>query len=116
MVYSRRNKYGNKKQTADGYTFDSKAELLRYDELQLMEKAGRIYNLVVHPEFFVVIKGIQVCKVMLDGPLGRVFRVARDGSWVDVRWLVNRLDERVPGWSKRMKPDALQMAVEEDER
>jgi len=66
MVYLRRNKYGNKKQKADGYTFDSKAEAARYQELKLLERAGRIEALDVHPVFFVTVKGIQVCKVSLD--------------------------------------------------
>lgn len=62
----RGNKFGAKKVQADGYTFDSKAEALRYDELQLLEKIGRIQNLEVHPEFVVIVKGAQVCKVLMD--------------------------------------------------
>ncbi len=70
-LFKVRNKYGNKKQTADGYTFDSKAELLRYDELQLLEKCARIHDLKVHPELIVTVSGptvkhIPVCKVILD--------------------------------------------------
>lgn len=38
-------KYGNKKVTFDGLTFDSKRECLRWQELKLMEKAGKIWDL-----------------------------------------------------------------------
>jgi hypothetical protein len=36
------NKYGNKKITVDGETFDSRREYARYKELQLLERAGEI--------------------------------------------------------------------------
>jgi len=35
----------------DGYVFDSKKESRRYRELALLEKAGKIEKLVVHPRF-----------------------------------------------------------------
>ena len=38
-------KYGNKKTQFAGLTFDSKAEARRYGELQVLERAGRIFNL-----------------------------------------------------------------------
>ncbi|WP_027039103.1 DUF1064 domain-containing protein [Mesorhizobium ciceri] len=39
------NKYGAKKTTLDGITFDSKAEAARYASLKQMERCGAIYNL-----------------------------------------------------------------------
>ena len=45
------SKYGNIKVKINGYTFDSKKEAARYRELQLLEKAGEITELVVHPKF-----------------------------------------------------------------
>ena len=41
------NKYGAKKITdpATGYTFDSKKEFIRWCELRLLERAGKISNL-----------------------------------------------------------------------
>ena len=39
------NKYGNKKVTVDGMTFDSKREYRRYTELKLLESAGVISDL-----------------------------------------------------------------------
>ena len=47
----RRSKYGNRKVRADGFVFDSKAEAARYQALCLLEKAGRITKLEVHPVY-----------------------------------------------------------------
>ena len=44
-------KYGNKKITIDGITFDSKREANRYCELKLLERAGVIVNLQLQREF-----------------------------------------------------------------
>lgn len=46
-----RSKYGNDKITLDGITFDSALEGRRYSELKLLQKAGEISNLQVHPVF-----------------------------------------------------------------
>ena len=46
---TRRSKYGNKRVVYDGYVFDSKAELARYADLRLLEQAGHISGLTVHP-------------------------------------------------------------------
>ena len=39
------NKYGSRKVTRDGMTFDSQKEYRRYCELSLLERAGRITDL-----------------------------------------------------------------------
>lgn len=39
------SKYGSRKVTIDGITFDSKKEAARYQELKLLERAGEISNL-----------------------------------------------------------------------
>lgn len=44
-------KYGNHKVEADGYTFDSKAEEARYQELLLLEAAGQIEDLTLQPVY-----------------------------------------------------------------
>jgi len=44
-------KYGNVKTKLDGYVFDSKAEADRYQQLRLLQKAGQISELEVHPKF-----------------------------------------------------------------
>lgn len=47
----RRAKYGNRRVSLDGYEFDSRAESRRYEELRLLQKAGEIGHLVVHPVY-----------------------------------------------------------------
>ena len=47
----RRSKYNAKKVHAEGYIFDSLMEYERYKELMLMQQAGVISHLVVHPVF-----------------------------------------------------------------
>lgn len=45
MSFKNYSKYGSRKVTYEGMTFDSKKEYLRYRELLLMEMAGKIHNL-----------------------------------------------------------------------
>lgn len=40
-----RSKYGNRKITSNGMTFDSEREYRRYCELRLLERAGKLQNL-----------------------------------------------------------------------
>jgi hypothetical protein len=58
-------KYGNQPTEVDGLRFDSRAEAKRYQELRLMEMAGEIIGLSVHPRY-----------TLVDG-----FRT-KDGRWV----------------------------------
>lgn len=48
------NKYHNRKITVDGETFDSKKEYLRYQELTLLERAGKIRNLQRQVKFVLI--------------------------------------------------------------
>lgn len=48
MSYS---KYHAKKTTVDGIEFDSRAEATRYTELKLLQRAGKIRDLKLQPEF-----------------------------------------------------------------
>lgn len=45
------HKYGAIATEIDGIRFDSKAEARRYGELKLMERAGEIHSLIVHPQY-----------------------------------------------------------------
>lgn len=45
------NKYGNKKVIVDGHPFDSMREANRYKELKLLERAGKIKDLELQPQF-----------------------------------------------------------------
>ena len=52
-----RSKYGVAKKadrTMDGITFDSKAEMKRYAELRLLERAGEVRDIELQPEFVLV--------------------------------------------------------------
>jgi hypothetical protein len=56
-----KGRYGNvKKIEEDGIRFDSKREYLRYRDLKLLEKAGEIVALKVHPKFPIIIGGVEV--------------------------------------------------------
>lgn len=46
-----RSKYHAKPTIVDGIRFASKAEARRYQELKMLEKAGRIRNLKLQPKF-----------------------------------------------------------------
>lgn len=48
------NKYGNRKTTLDGITFDSAKEANRYAELKLLERAGEISNLQLQRPFVLI--------------------------------------------------------------
>ena len=50
------NKYHARKCHLDGHAFDSHAEMNRYATLKLMERAGEISGLLVHPVFDLVAK------------------------------------------------------------
>lgn len=52
-MMEKRSKYNAKSTRVDGITFDSKAEARRYGELKLMEQAGAITDLKVHPRYTV---------------------------------------------------------------
>lgn len=45
------SKYGNQPVEVEGLKFDSKAEARRWQELRLLEQAGEISDLTVHPRY-----------------------------------------------------------------
>ena len=47
-----KNKYGNQINEFDGHIFDSIKERQRYCELKLLERAGEIKDLKVHPVYY----------------------------------------------------------------
>ena len=66
---ARRHKYGAVKTVLYGITFDSRREAERYAELLILEKAGRIKDLVLQPSFelqpgFINAKGKKVRPVI----------------------------------------------------
>jgi hypothetical protein len=63
---NRRNKHNARSTRIDGIYFPSQLEANRYKELKLLEKAGEIEQLVVHPRYPIVIKDQHICFVVLD--------------------------------------------------
>ena len=61
-----RNKFNARKVNIDGFQFDSAAEANRYGELKLLERAGEIERLQVHPRFAIEMNGTKICVVELD--------------------------------------------------
>ena len=76
-----RPKYGNKKTTVHGITFDSKWESERYLYLKSLEAAGTIKNLELQPRFPIEVEGVKICTYVGD------FRYDRElptGDWVNI--------------------------------
>ena len=61
-----RSKYGAKPIVIDGIRFASQAEGRRYSELRLFERAGRIRQLELQPEFPIVLGGKKVATYKAD--------------------------------------------------
>lgn len=65
-------KFKNKRCTYNGHTFDSLGERNRFMQLELMEKAGLIANLVPHPSF-----KLMVARIEDDKPTGEVTAIGK---------------------------------------
>lgn len=81
----RRNKYRAVKTYVDGIRFDSMKEARRYQELQLMERAGAIEDLELQPKFL-----LQE-SFRLDGKTHRKIEYIADFKYWDVEkgsWVV----------------------------
>lgn len=63
---AKRNKYRAVKTVVDGIRFDSKAEAKRYGELKLLEKAGKIISLAVHPKYDLTVNGVLIATYKAD--------------------------------------------------
>lgn len=66
MAQPKANKYHAQKVTIDSYIFDSKKEGARYNELKLLERAGKATLLAVHEVYPLRVNGIVVCEYELD--------------------------------------------------
>lgn len=60
------SKFRNVKTVVDGITFDSRKEAKRWGELVLLEKAGKIHNLIRQFRYELVVRGIPVCFYVCD--------------------------------------------------
>ena len=63
-----RSKYGNRKITIDGITFDSTKEAQRYGELKMLQRAGKISDLELQKPFELIPKmpGERACYYIAD--------------------------------------------------
>lgn len=69
--------------TVDGVTFDSKAEMNRWLELKMLERAGEISNLVRQHQFVLAFEGRPV-KIRSKGyPNGRICQYHADFTYFD---------------------------------
>jgi len=66
MYRYKRNKYGAKKTTVDGITFDSKWEAQRWGELQAMERGGLVRDLERQVKYDIVVNGEKICRYIAD--------------------------------------------------
>lgn len=79
------SKYNAQKVSIDGHKFDSKREAARYGELRLLEKAGEIRNLELHPRWPLAQSGIEV-KIRSKGfPNGKQCKYTADFKYLDLR-------------------------------
>lgn len=62
----RKNKYGAKAEKYDGHTFASQKEKRRYQELVILQHAGEISDLEVHPKYQFVVNDIPVSSFRPD--------------------------------------------------
>ena len=60
------NKFNARKTYLNGHTFDSKPEARRYQDLQLLERAGRIHSLRLQVPFSLEVAGEQIGKYVAD--------------------------------------------------
>lgn len=73
-----KRKYGNRKVTLDGHTFDSKREATRYSQLQLLQRVGQITDLELQPRFELIPKQRRA-----DGKAERACEYVADFRYTD---------------------------------
>ena len=62
----KRHKYNAKGTYVDGLYFPSKAEARKYAELKLLQKVGKIRNLILQPSFPIVVNEVKICTYRAD--------------------------------------------------
>ncbi len=61
-----RRKYGNKKVEINGLKFDSQREAAVFLQYQVLEKAGKVTHLELHPVYKIVINGVKIGRYTPD--------------------------------------------------
>jgi hypothetical protein len=72
-----------KSQCRTGHTHDSKREAMRCNELHILQEAGEITDLTIHPQYWFVINGRQ-----LKHPNGRRVGYKSDFEYIENGMLV----------------------------
>lgn len=80
--YKQYTKYGNKKTTVDGITFDSLKEAKRYKELSLMERAGMIQELQRQVKYILIPAQREPDTVGARGGIRKGKLIEREASYV----------------------------------
>lgn len=62
----KRTKFGAKKETVDGYVFDSMMEARRYGQLKYLQIGKLISKLRIHPKYSIDVNGQHICTVIVD--------------------------------------------------
>jgi hypothetical protein len=63
----RQSKFNNRRvKTAAGVSFDSESEHRRWQELELLQKAGEIRELRLHPRYDLSVNGYHICRYVAD--------------------------------------------------
>ncbi len=88
MTYS---KYKNKKTIVEGISFDSKREATYYLQYKVLEKFGKIKDLVLQERFPLVIDGKPVLIRSERYPNGRTASYRADFSFYDVEQRKKRI-------------------------
>lgn len=79
LIKQSNHKYNAQPTEVDGIKFDSKAESIRYSELVLLQRAGHISNLQIHPTF-------ELQKTFIDVTTGKTIRAIKyeaDFSYIE---------------------------------
>ena len=82
MTMACRSKYSNKKIQADGMTFDSRKEYIRWCELSLLERAGKITDLQRQVKFILIPTQYEPYTVNKNGTLKRGKMIERECSYI----------------------------------
>lgn len=87
LLKSRRSRFSNVERVRhpDGTWLDSGRELRRYEELKLLEHAGEIEELQVHPKFVIAFEGRPVRMRSTRYPNGRKLTYSADFQYFDTR-------------------------------
>lgn len=62
----KKSKYGNRRTMVDGAVFDSAKEARRWQELVLLERAGKITDLERQVAYSLEVNGVEICTYIAD--------------------------------------------------